>query len=509
MASTYTQDVEFNSAFGVLQTPVHIFTACMISGVQAPDVNKPFRYLDLACGNGLTLALLADAYPHAQFVGIDINPQHIARAKLLAETAKLSNITFLEGDILSLDAAPLGQFDYAAVSGVYSWLDPDRRLAVRELMSSVLVPGGLLCIDYSAQPGMAQTSALYQLLQHLAASVEGSSSEKLLKAAKLADQSRQNGSRFFEMNKHAASRLEAILRNPAEDEAHEVLNLQGTGFWSGDVINDMKATGFEFAADIGLHHNLAELCGDPELHDTSDGKSLTTRQILFDVKRNVPHRRDVYVRGGAERLESLLARLQDYPLFYTRASLQPAQRKALNSKFINADLCSEDADTFVEAVLAASTFAGLFQALKDRAWPDNKVHEYTRIFMALRLISISIASSPASENTGRLVMATPLNDMILTQDIGERHVRPFSSPVVGTRVLLPIKDRLYLWGLLGLDLSEAWDKIGDLRSSFLDANNKPVSQEAFIEIIKGSLPGFRKMVAPELLRLKILKEVPA
>lgn len=46
--------------------------------------------------------------------------------------------------------------------------------------------------------------------------------------------------------------------------------------------------------------------------------------------------------------------------------------------------------------------------------------------------------------------------------------------VVGTRVLLPIKDRLYLWALVGLDLNEAWQRLGDLQDMFWDGQNNPL-----------------------------------
>ena len=81
MQSEYTQDVTFNSDFGALQTPVHITTALALSGWQPSDISGHFRYLDLACGNGHTLSLLAESHPHAEFVGIDINAEHVTHAQ--------------------------------------------------------------------------------------------------------------------------------------------------------------------------------------------------------------------------------------------------------------------------------------------------------------------------------------------------------------------------------------------------------------------------------------------
>ena len=138
MSSQYTQDVEFNSGFGALQTPIHLYTAASLCGVSAAPVNRHFRYLDLACGNGLTLSLLADAYPFAEFVGIDINPDHINGARERARSAGLSNLQFIEADIADLVAEKFEAFDYCAISGVYSWLDTDRRRQTRQFARGVL-----------------------------------------------------------------------------------------------------------------------------------------------------------------------------------------------------------------------------------------------------------------------------------------------------------------------------------------------------------------------------------
>ncbi|MGC6499970.1 MAG: class I SAM-dependent methyltransferase [Henriciella sp.] len=504
MDSSYTQDVEFNSAFGVLQTPVHMLTACLVAGKPAPGIERPFRFLDLACGNGLTLALLADAYPHAEFVGVDINPAHIEDAKERASAAGISNLTFFEGDLLSLKANSFGPVDYAAVGGIYSWLDTERRRATRQFLGSVLAPGGVVYIDYSAQPGMAQNAALYNLLQRFAANIEGSSAEKLVGAARMADDARKKGARFFAINQHAHGRLEAILKNRPEDEAHEVLNLQGHGFWSADVIEEMHESGLEFTADIGLHHNVPSLSGFPQRHA---GQSVATHQTLFDLHRNVPHRRELYTRGTSDAPFDLLHELESLPLFYVRASLSAEKREDLNKRFKASELSGHDAEHFVEAVLGSDEFLELFGALRQEGWTDDKIARFVRIYLALRMISVAIARTGPQNPSGKLVMTSSLNRRILTEDIGERHVRPFSSPVVGTRVLLPMKDRLYLWSLLGLDLRDAWDRLDDLRSSFVDNRNQPVDRESFVQIIEQSLPAFRRVVAPELLKLRILSTV--
>src|SRR3546814_15374578 len=96
----------------------------LLHGFRVPDARAPFRYLELGCGQGFGLCLLAALYPHGAFVGVDFNPEHIAHARELAHGAGLSNVRFEEADFSALAAqwpADYGQFNYVALHGIYSW----------------------------------------------------------------------------------------------------------------------------------------------------------------------------------------------------------------------------------------------------------------------------------------------------------------------------------------------------------------------------------------------------
>ena len=507
MASQYTQDVEFNSAFDALQVPVHLFTAALITGGKAPPIDRPFRYLDLACGNGLTLAIIADAYPHAEFVGIDINPDHIARAQQRAEHADLGNVSFFEGDVMSLGASDYGQFDYCAVSGVYSWLDAERREKTRAFVSGCMKPGGIIYLDYSSLPGMAQTAPLYRMLREVAATCTGSSAEKLVAATKVLDSMRQSGARFFKANPVAAGRLQAIMANPPEDEAHEVLNLQDNGFWSADVVNDMSAVGCSYLANAGLHHNLPSLSPRPQALVEPSDMPVALQQMLLDASWNVHQRRDIYIKGGSVSApEALLGTLAELPIYAMPGALGTQHRRDLQKALPGHDFCSVVAERFAKAAQTSATFGELADALERDGMNAGAIDAELRHFLAARLISIAAAVPGSGDASGELVLTSSLNKNILIEDISLEYARPFSSPVAGSRLLLPLKDRLYLWALLDWDLKEAWDKLSDLQDIFRDQQNNRLSADGFVDTIKGSMPAFRKHIVPELIRLRILSQ---
>lgn len=505
MKSQYTQDVEFNSGFGALQTPIHMFTVAVLCGVNAQRVDRPFRFLDLACGNGLTLCLLADAYPEGEFVGVDINPDHVKKARSRAAGAELENVSFMEGDLLDLIAGDFGCFDYCSISGVYSWLDPARRTATRQFISSAMNPGGLVYLDYSSQPGIAQVGPLYHVIRELGKMYSGSSADKLTSAARFLDNAEREGARFFKVHQVAAARLKTILQNPAEDEAHEVFNLQENGLWSNDVINEMEDSGFRYAGNAGLHHNLSDLFPQAKTLADSSGFPVALQQMMFDITWNVAQRRDVYVRANSVDCSGdLIATLEDLPIYVMRDAVTTSQRRGLGKHFPNYDFCSPAAEVFAREAVSAATFGEIFAEMTANGHSLGTSDDVARHFIAARLISIAAKSTVNSTEVNALQMGSLLNYLILKEDIDQEYARPFASPVAGSRVLLPLKDRLYLWKLIGLDLLEAWERLGHMQEMFRGNDNELLSREGFITTIEASLPAFRKHAVPELMRLGIL-----
>ncbi|MCG8442972.1 MAG: class I SAM-dependent methyltransferase, partial [Caulobacterales bacterium] len=444
MTSDYTQDVEFNSAFGALQTPVHMFTAAMVCGVGAPPLDRPFRFLDLACGNGLTVALLADAYPHAEFVGIDINPAHIRRAGARAVAAGLTNVTFLEGDILSLRPETHEPFDYCALGGLYAWLDPQRQAAARAFVGAVLRPGGLAYVDYSTMPGMAQTAPLYHMLQRLSAGLKGDSAERLSLSAGVLDRMRQAGAAFFSAQPVATKRLQSLIANAAADEAHEVLNFQGQALWSCDVIAAFADDGLDYVGNCGLHHNMAELSPRPELFEYWSDQPPALQQLLFDTAWNVSQRKDLYRRRGGEQPARLSDAIGALSFYAAPGALSAARLNQLAARIPRAGLSAWGVAAVAEALEHSATFADLLNGAHARGVGEAEAETLITRLLALRLVSIAVAppAPPVAPDAAR--MPSALNRALLDEDLAKENARPLASPVAGSRVLLPLTDRIFL-----------------------------------------------------------------
>ena len=138
--------------------------------------------LDIGCGRGLTVCLLAAANPGWEVIGLDLQPVHVAEAREIAAEAGLDNARFIEADLAELDEAAQPR---PAARGRHRHLqrrldlgaDPVRQ-GIVALLKARLAPGGLLLMGYNALPGFADCIAMQRFLMEAARGVPGGDAEK-------------------------------------------------------------------------------------------------------------------------------------------------------------------------------------------------------------------------------------------------------------------------------------------------------------------------------------------
>jgi ubiquinone/menaquinone biosynthesis C-methylase UbiE len=107
------------------------------------DVPPPRRILDLGTGTGVVAFALAERYPDAHVVGIDLSPGMIeeARGKVPPELA--GRVAFEVGDAAALDRTD-GEFDLVVLSNMIPFFDE---------LARVVAPGGTVVFSFSKGAG--------------------------------------------------------------------------------------------------------------------------------------------------------------------------------------------------------------------------------------------------------------------------------------------------------------------------------------------------------------------
>ena len=97
----------------------------------------PRRVVDLGCGSGLSTVALAQTFPQAEIVGVDLSPDMLAAA-----ARRLPECRFVEGDAASFDTAG---FDLVFANAVMHWVPG--HLGVLRRIAQNLPEGGRLAVQ--------------------------------------------------------------------------------------------------------------------------------------------------------------------------------------------------------------------------------------------------------------------------------------------------------------------------------------------------------------------------
>lgn len=494
-ASPYTKDVAYTSRFGVLQSPIHLKFAAGLRGWAAPDPARPFTYIDIACGNGQSLIVLAAAYPHGEFIGFDFNAGHVAAARAKIAAAELDNVTVTEGDVLNLEKLVGRPFDFASIVGAYAWLTPERRRSVRSFLRKRANQGALVLLDYAANPGSGAASLLYEIARRKAGSLVGDSANRLQAVVTALKADAADGARFFKHYPTALSRLEDMARRDLADEAHEVFNL-AEGLWFDDVADDMQSEGFSWANTARLTHAYPEFVLPSPLRRAPVPDTRPV-QLDLDIALNTAYRADVFIAPAA-RQTCIADVLQDTLLLGKSGSVT----KRLNNLLDKAPW------------LDASAFKAALGAFRDE---QCSVRDMMTAIAAVqgdgnaaigRLIAASVVQpllfpmSSSIPQTGQWNMPLKYNRLVIEEDIGALYPRPLASPIAGTSLMLPLIDRLTLLPLLGGDLHAAYTSLQTAGIDTVDSFGHGLA--AFEATLHKLAQRFEVSAARDLIRLGIL-----
>jgi SAM-dependent methyltransferase len=181
----YATDIPYLRDFKPMLAPAWLDHVALVAGVEPPTRQDGFAWCDLGCGQGVTAALLAATHPTGVFHGIDAMPVHIDHARRLAAEAAIRNVCFHAIDFAETLDLELPQFDYIVAHGVYTWIDPENQLTLRQFIDRRLKPGGLVYLGYNAMPGWARDLPFQRLVRELGRTFPGDDAARFAAAAEI------------------------------------------------------------------------------------------------------------------------------------------------------------------------------------------------------------------------------------------------------------------------------------------------------------------------------------
>jgi SAM-dependent methyltransferase len=310
----YHVGIAYTLGFYPELAPSHLEAALLFAGFKSDVAKAGTRYCELGCGYGLTTLVLAAANPQMSFVGVDFNPIHIVAARALAESARLSNIRFVEAsfdELLEPRFADLGEFDIIALHGIYSWVAPSVRRAIVKFADAKLKTGGVLYVSYNAAPGWMPRAPWQRLVFEYAKRHPTGPRATTADALRFAKTIKDAGALYFQANPQVGAFLEAMEGKDLTYLVHENLNESWSALYHADVVADFLPTRLRYACAGHIADDVDEtsipITAHNVLSDISDG---VWRETVKDFLVGRSFRRDIFVRGpvqltAAERTKEL------------------------------------------------------------------------------------------------------------------------------------------------------------------------------------------------------------
>jgi SAM-dependent methyltransferase len=311
-----TPEVLYPSGFYSFQTPILLEYVAAISGVDTGRaLDRPFTYVDLGCGDGFTIVLLAAAYPESRFIGIDLNPEHVAAGRRLAAEGGLTNVEMIEASFADWRKLDLPGLDYVAMHGVWAWIPEEARQAVLDLVRDRVNPGGLLYVGYNAMPGWAAIGPLRQYVLEWTRGMGDDAIANVGAALKHLLELRDKGAEYFTRNPVAGWILGEMAQKPMGYVVHEIYASHWTPLPFSTVLGHMRSAGLDYVGSAELPRNFPRASIKAEfLPPLLKEKDPERAELYRDYVLNTFFRRDVFgkVLQGGERRPSL-ERFSQFP----------------------------------------------------------------------------------------------------------------------------------------------------------------------------------------------------
>jgi len=118
------------------------------------------RVVDVGCGSGYATLKYAAAFPRSKFIGIDYSVPMIEAGRAAAREAKITNVDFIHGDVLTLDdlyvAEPDTVLSTRCLINLANWDEQEHALGQ---MSDMMKNGRLILVENTLE-GLASLNIL-------------------------------------------------------------------------------------------------------------------------------------------------------------------------------------------------------------------------------------------------------------------------------------------------------------------------------------------------------------
>jgi len=149
LANTY-DELRYNNLPNLETHPSRVWVLAKLAGLEPAPV-EICRVLELGASEASNIIGLAVTLPDAQFLGVDLAQEPMARGQRVIAGLGLQNIHILLKNLLEIDES-IGTFDYILTHGIYGWTPPEAGEKILEIAQRCLTPDSVAFVSYNTLP---------------------------------------------------------------------------------------------------------------------------------------------------------------------------------------------------------------------------------------------------------------------------------------------------------------------------------------------------------------------
>ena len=149
LVSTY-DELRYNNLPNVDTHPTRLWVLAKLAGLE-PAPADTCRVLELGTSEAANIIGMAAVMPGAEFVGVDLAREPLARGQRVIDELGLQNVRLQGKNLLEIDER-LGKFDYILTHGIYGWTPPEVGEKILDIAERCLTPQGVAFVSYNTHP---------------------------------------------------------------------------------------------------------------------------------------------------------------------------------------------------------------------------------------------------------------------------------------------------------------------------------------------------------------------
>ena len=474
------------------------------TGHEPPDLEKPFTKVELGCGYGVSLIMEAVNYPHAQFFGVDFNPEHIAWAKRIASDAGLDNVHFLEMSFSELLSSSIPQAEFVVLHGVWSWVSDANREAILQFLDRRLKSGGVAMVSFNTLPGWSGLQGLRELMMRRYRSLAGPPQTRIKQALRFATEFKDVGAQLFARNPGLAEYLEKITVGETRYLAHEFFNQDWGLFYHHQVADRLAQARLSYASSCKLTHNIDRFNMPPSALALAEQVAPSERETLKDIYLNRAFRFDIFSRGLEQ---SPIVATIDHVLNCRFAMIDDRSKVAGGEVVVPVGKSKIKIEMYDPVLrrLEAGPATGQELAVQTGAMPLKNLDLIEVLSTLLDIGVIGIGLSQADFESRKL-RTTRLNAVLQRRVLKGDNLAWLASPMTSSAIIVPDYIQMYIVAQdHGVEpISFAWQTLKAL-SKRMARDGKTLPDEADnIAELQTRFEEFKSDIGPRLTKLGIL-----